>query len=141
MISENGVSLAQYSDNINVFTDTIGLFQLVSGSGGTVGTPTTTSSSKVPTTISTKVSSSSSAPTGGSSSWSLLGCYTDSVAARSLPYAAGVAGGAAAMTVELCEAACRSAGYSLAGVEYADECCEFLHRQSQSQSHRFIHTV
>ncbi|RFU31980.1 hypothetical protein B7463_g4374, partial [Scytalidium lignicola] len=54
--------------------------------------------------------------------WSSLGCYTDSVNARSLSYAAGVPGGPTAMTVELCESTCLAAGYSYAGVEYADEC-------------------
>jgi hypothetical protein len=59
-----------------------------------------------------------------SSGWTSLGCYTDSVAARSLPYGAGIAGGPTAMTVELCQSACLAAGYKLAGVEYADECCK-----------------
>ena len=56
--------------------------------------------------------------------WTLLGCYTDSVSARSLPYAAGVSGGPNAMTNELCQATCAASGYTLAGTEYADECCE-----------------
>lgn len=56
--------------------------------------------------------------------WTFLGCYTDSVSARSLPYGVGVPGGPAAMTIELCQSTCLAAGYSLAGVEYADECCE-----------------
>lgn len=55
--------------------------------------------------------------------WTELGCYTDTVSARSLPYAAGVPGGPTQMTVEACESTCLAAGYSLAGVEYADECC------------------
>jgi glucan 1,3-beta-glucosidase len=33
MISEAGQSLALYSDNVNVFTDHIALFQLAAGSG------------------------------------------------------------------------------------------------------------
>jgi hypothetical protein len=64
------------------------------------------------------------AAAAASSGWTLLGCYTDSVSARSLPYAAGVPGGPTAMTNELCQSTCHAAGYSLAGTEYSDECCE-----------------
>ena len=61
-----------------------------------------------------------------SAGWTLLGCYTDSVSARSLPYGAGVPGGPSAMTNELCQSTCLAAGYKLAGTEYSDECCEYL---------------
>jgi hypothetical protein len=64
------------------------------------------------------------AAAAASSGWTLLGCYVDSVSARSLPYAAGVPGGPTAMTNELCQSTCLAAGYSLAGTEYSDECCE-----------------
>lgn len=30
------------------------------------------------------------------------------------------------MTVDICTAACQEGGYSLAGVEYADECCMYM---------------
>jgi len=119
MISEAGNSLAVYSDNVNVFPDCIALFQLAAGSGGSGTGPTTTSS--VPTTLSTRTST-STAPTGGSSGWTLLGCYTDNVNGRSLPNGVAVPGGAGAMTVELCQSTCKGLGYILAGVEYADEC-------------------
>jgi hypothetical protein len=33
-------------------------------------------------------------------------------------------GGVDGMTVELCTTACEGAGYSLAGIEYGQECCE-----------------
>jgi WSC domain len=55
-------------------------------------------------------------------SWSLLGCYTDSVAKRSLSVGTDVPGGANAMTVEACLSACKASGYTLAGLEYAGEC-------------------
>jgi hypothetical protein len=103
MISEAGSSLAVYSDNVNSYQDTIALFQLAAGSGGSGTSPTTTSS--VPTTLSTSTRSSS--PT--SSGWTFLGCYTDNVS----------------MTVEACQSTCLGLGYSLAGVEYADECCQY----------------
>jgi hypothetical protein len=61
-----------------------------------------------------------------SSGWTLLGCYTDTVSARSLPYGAGVSGGPTAMTNELCQSTCLAAGYTLAGTEYSDECCKTL---------------
>jgi len=54
--------------------------------------------------------------------WAKTGCYTDSVAARALSFGAAVPGGAAAMTNELCQAACEAAGYVLAGTEYGAEC-------------------
>jgi hypothetical protein len=60
-----------------------------------------------------------------SSGWTLLGCYTDSVSARSLPYGAGVPGGPSAMTNELCQSTCLAASYTLAGTEYSDECCKY----------------
>lgn len=31
------------------------------------------------------------------------------------------------MTVDLCLSACETAGYVLAGTEYADECCKLPH--------------
>lgn len=55
-----------------------------------------------------------SAPTA----WTALGCYTDSVAARTLTTAEYPG----TMTVELCTSACKSAGYVYAGVEYGGEC-------------------
>lgn len=57
--------------------------------------------------------------------WTALGCYTDNVSGRTLTYGAAVAGGASAMTVELCQSTCQGLGYILAGVEYADECCMY----------------
>ena len=121
MISEAGTSLAVYSANVNVFTDNIALFQLAAGSGGS-GTPPPTTTSSVPTTLSTSTKSTSS-PTG-SAGWTLLGCYTDNVGGRTLVNGEGVPGGASSMTVEACQSTCLGLGYSLAGVEYADECCK-----------------
>jgi len=50
--------------------------------------------------------------------WVSLGCYNDSVADRALSYAADVS----SVTVESCTTACYSDGYTLAGVEYSDQC-------------------
>ena len=72
------------------------------------------------------------AAAAASSGWTLLGCYTDSVSARSLPYGAGVPGGPTAMTNELCQSTCLAAGYKLAGTEYSDECCEYPYRVTQA---------
>jgi hypothetical protein len=55
-------------------------------------------------------------------SWNSLGCYTDSVAARTLSVVMQVTGGADSMTAEACQMACNAAGYTFAGVEYAAEC-------------------
>jgi hypothetical protein len=48
---------------------------------------------------------------------------SDSVAARTLPNAVGVTG---QVTIESCTAACLNAGFSLAGAEYAGQCCTYL---------------
>jgi hypothetical protein len=55
-------------------------------------------------------------PTG----WIAQGCYVDSVQARGLSYGANVASNT--MTNAKCRDACFSAGYILAGTEYAGEC-------------------
>lgn len=54
--------------------------------------------------------------------WSSLGCYTDSVGARTLTYGMPVPGGAANMTQENCQAACLANNYNISGVEYSQEC-------------------
>ncbi|KAF4631590.1 hypothetical protein G7Y89_g6540 [Cudoniella acicularis] len=79
-----------------------------------------TSSSSSSATASATSSSSSAAATGPPG-WSELGCYTDSVGARALTDQLYTIPGAS-MTVEACTAACKTAGYPLAGVEYSDEC-------------------
>jgi glucan 1,3-beta-glucosidase len=71
----------------------------------------------------TSKTSTSTGPTATASGWNFRGCYTDNVSARALSYGMAVPGGAAAMTVEACEAVCQAAGYSIAGVEYSQECC------------------
>jgi hypothetical protein len=45
---------------------------------------------------------------------------------RDLSQLLDVAGG---VTAESCPAACKSAGYSLAGLEYGKECCKFIRSQ------------
>ena len=60
------------------------------------------------------------------SSWTFLGCYTDSVSARALPNGEAVPGGTNAMTNELCQATCLADGFTIAGTEYAGECCKPL---------------
>ncbi|KAJ5128084.1 exo-beta-1-3-glucanase [Penicillium atrosanguineum] len=57
-----------------------------------------------------------------SSSWSFLGCYTDNVSGRSLAEGIPAPGGATNMTVQNCQAGCQALGFTLAGLEYADEC-------------------
>ena len=48
--------------------------------------------------------------------------FSDSTSARAL----GAVVNAGDTTVESCVAACQAQGYSLAGVEFGRECCEFL---------------
>jgi hypothetical protein len=56
--------------------------------------------------------------------WTFLGCYTDNVFGRALPNGEAVTGGTNAMTNELCQSACQAAGFTIAGTEYAGECCK-----------------
>ncbi|KIM21987.1 hypothetical protein M408DRAFT_333113 [Serendipita vermifera MAFF 305830] len=51
--------------------------------------------------------------------WSLKGCYTDQVSDRAIAVSQSVDG---EMTVEKCTTKCFSLGYSLSGLEYANEC-------------------
>ncbi|THG96906.1 hypothetical protein EW026_g5007 [Hermanssonia centrifuga] len=51
--------------------------------------------------------------------WISLGCYSDSVNARTLTVEVTPTGG---VSIESCTAACQAAGYPLSGAEYADEC-------------------
>ena len=78
--------------------------------------PTGTSMSS---SVTASASSTGSAPPG----WTTLGCYTDSVGARTLTTEMYSIPGTS-MTVELCLAACLSSNFDLAGLEYAGECCE-----------------
>jgi len=57
-----------------------------------------------------------------SGSWVSLGCYSDNVNGRALTFGTSPVGGASKNSVESCTAACSAAGYSLAGMEYSDEC-------------------
>ncbi|KAG8871579.1 hypothetical protein FRC20_010402 [Serendipita sp. 405] len=54
--------------------------------------------------------------------WTSTGCYEDSVFSRVLPYPLATEGGPSMMTVERCLDACYSAGYTVAGVEWSQEC-------------------
>ncbi|KAH8985361.1 WSC domain-containing protein [Lactarius akahatsu] len=63
-------------------------------------------------------------PTGASvvaaaNGWTSQGCYSDSVTSRTLERRVDVA----SVTVESCVAACQSQSFSIAGLEYAQECC------------------
>jgi hypothetical protein len=58
----------------------------------------------------------------GPEGWTSLGCYTDSVAARTLSVRMDTAAGSAGMTVAQRASACHASGYGLAGVEYLGEC-------------------
>ena len=59
---------------------------------------------------------------GSSPGWNSIGCYNDSVVARTLTYPVAAPGGPANMTNENCQAVCLAAGYVLAGTEYSQEC-------------------
>ena len=54
------------------------------------------------------------------SGWSSISCYTDNVSSRTL--AQKISLDASTVTIESCINACQSAGYSVAGLEFANEC-------------------
>ncbi|KAH9905697.1 WSC domain-containing protein [Xylariomycetidae sp. FL2044] len=54
-----------------------------------------------------------------SSPWAFAGCAADNTSKRALT---GYATSANNMTIEICTAACRKAGFALAGLEYSREC-------------------
>ncbi|ETN45954.1 uncharacterized protein HMPREF1541_00136 [Cyphellophora europaea CBS 101466] len=61
--------------------------------------------------------------------WAPLGCYTDSVTARTLSVGMPVPGGPANMTQENCQQACFASNYNISGVEYSQECyCDNQYR-------------
>jgi hypothetical protein len=93
------------------------------------------SSSSIAATPSS-TSTTSAASSGAASAvpvWSYLGCYVDSVNARTLGNA--IYGNANVMTVELCQSSCKSGGYTLSGVEYSGECCKLPDPLFLSNSH------
>jgi len=49
--------------------------------------------------------------------------FNSDIGPRVLSQLLNVTGG---VTVESCTAACKSAGYGLAGLEYGKECCKFI---------------
>lgn len=52
--------------------------------------------------------------------------HSEGVNGRALGTGVSVSGGQA--TVALCVAACKEKGFSMAGIEYANECCKFIDR-------------
>ena len=103
MIVRDAKTIALYSDNVNVYPDTVALF--------TTGTSMTPPPLVEPPLL----------------GWNYRGCYTDSVSARTLGNIVQVPGGAAGMSIEACITVCQSGGWPLAGVEYSGECCKSSH--------------
>lgn len=58
--------------------------------------------------------------------WYSLGCYAEGNGGRTLGYGMQVPGGGNNMTVENCQTVCLASKYTLAGVEYAGECCKYF---------------
>ncbi|KAI8635344.1 hypothetical protein F5Y19DRAFT_8141 [Xylariaceae sp. FL1651] len=59
-------------------------------------------------------------PNIGIANWTHIGCYTEGTGGRALTFGAAVP--SAQMNAANCTAACQTAGYILAGTEYAGEC-------------------
>jgi len=84
-------------------------------------TPVSQSSTAATTSQSpTTAPSGQNSTTVPTSKWTDMGCITDSVVARTLAVPGNVLGGPANMTHENCQNACQAAGYTLAGMEYAN---------------------
>lgn len=65
------------------------------------------------------------------SAWATIGCYTDNVGARGLTHELNIP----SLTVEKCISGCANAGYTIAGMEYGDECyCDTAVQNSQGQA-------
>ena len=63
--------------------------------------------------------------------WATMGCYTDNVGTRALSHELNIP----SLTVEKCISGCASNGYTIAGVEYGDECyCDTAIQNSQGQA-------
>jgi hypothetical protein len=92
---------------------------MVVQSGSIVLAKSTDNTNVYPDTIA--LFQSPSSPSG----WTFKGCYSDNPSARTLGNYIVVPGGTGATTIESCLSACKASGYSLAGVEYANECCKF----------------
>ncbi len=90
------------------------------------GSGVVTSTTVAPTSRTTTTTSTGPTTTaGGAKKWNFLGCYTDSVSARTLTWAQTIPNGPGTLTVEICQGLCQNAGYTLSGVEYSVECCKF----------------
>lgn len=60
----------------------------------------------------------------GENDYISIGCFSDSVQARTLSILVQVSGGTEAMSVKMCTATCAAKCYSVSGVEYAGgKCC------------------
>jgi hypothetical protein len=92
----------------------------------TTSSVSSTSSSQSLSSSTSTTSSSTIASSTMSIGWYALGCYVDSVGARTLANGMQVPGGANAITVEACTSVCLASKYTLAGVEYSGECCKYF---------------
>jgi len=74
-------------------------------------------------------------PNPGVDGYGYVGCYSEGLnGARTLTYGPGGLDGSK-MTVALCVGACKAAGFQIAGVEYAGECCKPRPQKTGPGSH------
>jgi hypothetical protein len=55
-----------------------------------------------------------------------LTIFSEGTTGRILQESPYTAGGIQALTVDICLSTCQDAGYSLAGLEFGQECCKFI---------------
>jgi glucan 1,3-beta-glucosidase len=115
----NILSLEEGLSNVNIYSlSTVGTTNMVVQSG-IIEAIYSANNGVYPDTIA--IFQGAYVPTG----WNYLGCYSDNPSARTFSYYLVVPGGQGATTIQSCVAACSALGYSLAGIEYANECCKF----------------
>ncbi|KAN0063950.1 hypothetical protein ACQY0O_003556 [Thecaphora frezii] len=110
----NSTQLCGAGDRLSVYTAA----NAADGSA-TTATATSTATNTAVATTTTATTATATAGPGASTSPSYVGCYTDSVASRTFPF---LGARDATVSIDVCRSICAIHHYTLAGVEYANEC-------------------
>jgi hypothetical protein len=113
-------SVLSTSQTSTVSSSSSGTFAQAQNVQATSSSTSQSSSSQSSTSLALTSSTSIASSASATPSWAYVGCWTDAVGSRILGNQ--MAGNANIMTTELCMSECKSAGYSIAGLEYYSEC-------------------